>query len=235
MMGAKPYEKSVNFEREELLKKAAYALNDGIISISALLALFLGLGQRPDTFATFLLIATIAGAISLAVGEIIATRTRKEDFLQEEHDAQMEVHLVPELKKQEIRAIYEYKGFKGEFLDEIVDHIALDEDWLVKELALDEVTLAETQKENELKNGLIGMNQYNTWNYLRNNGFIPNYGLVLIFAIVVVIIGLFVIGALKVYITKIKPLKAGIQMVIIGMVVFSLSYAIGLLLGVMGV
>ncbi len=237
MIGTKPYENDVDIEREELIKKSAYGLNDGLLSISALLAFFLGMGQRPTTILPILIAATIAGALSLAVGEYINTKTRKEDFLQEEHDARMEVHLVPELKKEEIRMIYKYKGFKGDFLDEIVEHIAMDEDWLVQELALDEVSLAETQKEKEWKNALIIFMAFliGALFPLIPYAFalIPetsNYEIVLIFALILIAFGLFFAGALKMFVTKIEWAKSGLQMLFIGMALFAISYLLGFML-----
>ncbi len=238
-LGPKQYENSVNIEREELIKKAAYGLNDGILSISALLAVFLGMGQRPTSILQILIAATLAGALSLSIGEFISTRMAKEDFLQEEHDARMEVTLVPELKKREIRKIYKYKGFKGDFLDEIVDHIAMDEDWLVRELALDEVALAETQKESELKNAgiiflafLIGA-LFPLFPYAIALGVkTPDYDVVLIFAIIVIALGFLGAGALKMYVTKVNWSKSGFQMLALGLLLFAVSYLLGLFLGV---
>ncbi len=101
-------------------------VNDGLVSMFLLVAGVVGGGL--DTTAVLLtgIAGTIAGAISMGVGEYIATKSQEEVFqreieLEREH---IEHHRDREL--EELRELFEDTGLRGDIVAEVVK--AYDED-----------------------------------------------------------------------------------------------------------
>lgn len=119
--GGQPYE----------VLHAASAARDGAILVLALWAMLQGI-RHPDLGNAILLttaavVATYSG-IANALG-VYAQIRHWEHELRRERD---EVHHYPAQERQELKAIYEAKGFTGEQLDSIVDTLCSDDDRLLK-------------------------------------------------------------------------------------------------------
>ncbi len=71
------FEEKFHLEGGELIRQATFSLNDGVVSIFALLAGVVGAGQEPKTLIT-LLAATVAGALSMAAGEYVSSKSEKD-------------------------------------------------------------------------------------------------------------------------------------------------------------
>ena len=239
----KQFDPKISVERETFIEHVSIGINDGILSISALLAFFIGFGQRPTTIFTIVVAAMLVGALSLAAGQYLGAKTQKEDFIQEAHDARMEINLIPELKKEELHLIYQDKGFKGDFLEEIVEHIVSDKEWFTRELALDEMALNETLEVNSAKNAfyvflafLFGA-IFPTISYIFAKVFDSegtySYGGVFVWAFILTMVGLLIAGSLKTYVTNIPWIKSAIEMLVIGLILFLLSWLLGLAFSVL--
>ena len=123
----------------EIIRQITFGLNDGIVSIFALLAGIFGSGQSPETIIITLLAAGIAGALSMAAGEFISGKGERDYYNHEIEQERLEIKLCPDIEKEEIRYIYEDKGFSGKILDDIVDHITSNTDLWVKEMVMTEI------------------------------------------------------------------------------------------------
>ncbi len=233
---SKPYQDKFHIEGGELIKQIVFGMNDGIVSVFALLAGVYGGGLGTREILITLLAASIAGALSMAAGEFISAKSERNYFENEINQERLEVKLIPEVEREEIRLIYKNKGFSGEFLNQIVDKICDTDDpelW-VKEMVIDELGVAEIEQKGELKGtififisfmlgALFPVLPYVIFQFLP-----PGYKLMIfMIAAVETFVGLFLVGALKKFITGVNWLKSGLEMLLVGTLAFIASFFIG--------
>lgn len=88
----------------------------------------------------------IADGFSMSVGSYLSTKSEREKYLKHKELEYWEVEHLPEVERQEIREIYEAKGFEGELLEQVVDKICEDKDRWVDVMMKEELEMAEETK-----------------------------------------------------------------------------------------
>ncbi len=232
----KDYIDKVHLEGGEVIRNIILGMNDGIVSIFALLAGVAGANQTPITILISLLAATIAGALSMGVGDYISSKSEQDFYKKEIESERIEIKLVPDVEKQELRRIYQKKGFVGPVLDQIVNTIVTNPDQWALEMAIAELGVAELEQKSVGKNSFITFFAFfigaifptspYLFGYLSPDPMIPFY-----VATFLTFFGLFLVGALKKFITGKVWWRSGLEMLIAGAFAFGVSYLIGLLIG----
>jgi VIT1/CCC1 family predicted Fe2+/Mn2+ transporter len=234
---AKPYEDRFHLQGGELIRQITFGMNDGVVSIFALLAGVAGAQQDATTILITLLAATIAGALSMAAGEYISGKSEHDYFNHEIKQERLEVKLCPDIEREEIWRIYKKKGFKGEMLDKITDEIIKDPELWVREMVIDELGIAELEQESGFKTSFIIFiafvmgSLFPVLPYLLFRTLIDET-ILFIIATIVTFGGLFLVGAMKKYVTGVYWFKSGVEMLLVGLFAFGISYLIGNLVGV---
>lgn len=233
---SKPYQDKFHIEGGELIKQIVFGMNDGIVSVFALLAGVYGGGLGTREILITLLAATVAGALSMAAGEFISAKSERNYFENEINQERLEVKLIPEIEKEEIRLIYKKKGFTGDLLKDIVNKITDDPELWVREMVIDEIGVTEIEQKGEMKGtififisfilgALFPVLPYIIFQFLP-----PGSGyemIIFLIAAVETFAGLFLIGALKKFITGVNWVKSGVEMLLVGILAFIASFFIG--------
>ena len=230
------YDDRFHLSGGEIIRQITFGLNDGIVSIFALLAGIFGSGQSPKTIVITLLAAGIAGALSMAAGEFISGKGERDYYNHEIEQERLEIKLCPDIEKEEIRYIYKDKGFTGKILDDIVEHITSDTNLWVREMVISELGVADVDNtQTGIKNSIVIFFAFilcalfPTLPYLIMLPFEAMDPLIkFIIASIVTFGGLFLAGALKKFVTGKNWLKSGIEMLLVGAFAFAVSYFIGL-------
>ncbi|MHA1683529.1 MAG: VIT1/CCC1 transporter family protein [Promethearchaeota archaeon] len=233
---SEPYQDQFHVQGGEIIRQIVFGMNDGIVSIFALLAGVAGAGLDAKTILITLLAASIAGALSMAAGEFISSKSERNYFENEIKQERLEVKLVPEIEKEELRMIYRKKGFSGDILEKIVEQITKDTELWIREMVIDELGIANLEQGGELKGvimifiSFIGGSMFPTLPYVFLQYLAP--GGIFLVAAFVTFFGLFAVGAIKKFITGVNWLKSGFEMLVAGTLAFTASYFIGGLFGV---
>ena len=230
---SKPYQDKFHIEGGEIIRQIVFGMNDGIVSVFALLAGVFGGGLGTREILITLLAATVAGALSMAAGEFISAKSERNYFENEINQERLEVKLIPEVEKEEIRLIYKNKGFSGDLLNQIVKKITSNPELWVKEMVIDELGIAEIEQKGELKGtififisfilgALFPVLPYIIFQFLP-----PGYELMIfLIAAIETFAGLFLVGALKKFITGVNWVKSGMEMLLVGTLAFIASFFI---------
>ncbi len=88
----------------------------------------------------------IADGFAMSVGSYLSTKSEKENYEKHKAVEYWEVDHLPEKERQEIREIYEAKGFKGELLEKAVEVITEDRDRWVDVMMKEELEMSEETK-----------------------------------------------------------------------------------------
>lgn len=228
------YTDKFHLQGGELIRQITFGMNDGVVSVFALLAGLAGAGQEPKVIVITLLAATIAGALSMAAGEFISSKSEADYYNHEIEQESLEIKLCPEIEKEELRKIYKDKGFEGELLDQVVDHLVKDKEIWVREMVIDELGVTDIEQGSGVKTALIIFVAFilgacfPTLPYLFLVSFDVDPLVIFKSATIVTVGGLFLAGALKKFVTGVNWLKSGGEMLLVGFFAFSISYAIGL-------
>jgi len=208
-------------------------LNDGLISTFTLLigvaaATLISTGDNTIVILTGLA-AMVSGACSMGLGEYISSKSEFNFLKNEMKKEKAEIELFPEEEKEEVREIFEKMGFRGDELTSCVDTITSNKEIWYNFLLGSELGIDEPEKP------LIGA--ILTFIAFTFGAFIPLFPYFLNLGIISLIISsilsfgmLIIVGALKTNITGEKKLKGALEMLMIGVIAFIISFAIGLLL-----
>jgi VIT1/CCC1 family predicted Fe2+/Mn2+ transporter len=228
------FKESFHLEGGELIRQVTFGVNDGVVSIFALLAGLVGAGQSSETILITLLAASVAGALSMAAGEYVSNKSEGDFYRHEIEQERLEIELCPHIEKEELRLIYLRKGFEGQLLEDIVEKIVQDNELWVQEMVVGELGVVDVAEEGGFKTSLViliaflGGAAFPTLPYLLAGPLGIGAQITFVVATCVTVIGLFGAGAMKKFVTGVNWLKSGFEMLVVGFFAFAISYLIGL-------
>jgi predicted membrane protein (TIGR00267 family) len=206
---------------------------DGLVNI---LGLVLGVASAVQSTKIVLisgLAATFAESISMAAVAYTSTKAAKEFYESELEREKKEIKEIPHMEVQEIRDIYYKKGFRGKQLEGIVKKITSNKKLWLDTMMAEELRLFPEDYEKPIKSGLlVGISAVIGSLIPIIPFFLLPVKLGMVYALILSIIVLFIIGAIKANITIGDWKKSGIEMAVVGTVAALAGYLIGSLLGI---
>ncbi len=232
----KSYKEKMHLEGGEVIRNVILGMNDGIVSIFALLAGVAGAQQSALTILISLLAATIAGALSMGVGDYISSKSEQDYYRKEINQERLEIKLVPEVEKQELRRIYKKKGFEGVVLDQVVNTITKDPEQWALENVIEELGVAELEQKGVAKSSFVTFLAFFIGAFFPMGPYLFMYlwaseTVMFWTATILTFSGLFLVGVLKKFITGKIWWRSGVEMLIAGTFAFGVSYLIGIGIG----
>ncbi|HBX68243.1 MAG TPA: hypothetical protein DEH25_02330 [Chloroflexi bacterium] len=206
---------------------------DGLVNVLGIILGIAAATSDPHIVLVAGLAATFAESISMAAVAYTSTLAETAHYESEREREYRHVRVVPGVEREEVRAIYQQKGFEGALLDQIVDKITADEDVWVGVMMSEEHQLTPSNRRDALKSALIVGLAAVVGSLIPLVPFIlweVHTGIwvsVLISALM-----LFVVGVYKARTTVGNPGKSGFEMAAIGTVSALVGYLVGLLLKV---
>ncbi len=219
----------------QYIGSAVYGGLDGIITTFAVVA---GVAGADLTAGIVLILGfanLFADGISMAVGDFLSTRAENEYNQAERDRERWEVQVYPEGEKQEMVEIYTAKGYEEQDARQIVDLLAKNEEAWVDIMMKEELEIIHDES-SPLKNAGVTFLSFCFF------GFIPLMAFAIaqlyealqentfLIASAMTGISLFVLGALKVRITRQNWFRAGLEMFLVGSIAAVAAYGVGALL-----
>jgi len=215
------------------IRSAILGLNDGLISTFTLLvgvaaASFAGGGGVSVIILTGIA-AMVSGSISMGLGEYVSSKSEYNYIKNEIKREKAEIELFPEEEKQEARNYFEKMGLEGNTLDSCIDSITSDKKRWLNFLLKSELGLEEP--ESPLLGAFLTFISFIIGSLIPQIPYFLDLGfLSLIISTIMSFGSLFLVGALKTKITGERKIKGALEMLIIGIIAFIISYLIGLAL-----
>jgi VIT1/CCC1 family predicted Fe2+/Mn2+ transporter len=201
---------------------------DGLVNV---LGVVLGVAAATSD-ARVVLAAGLAGgfaeSISMAAVAFTSAQARRALYESEVAREQRHVRAVPELEREEIRALYRQKGFEGELLDRVVETITADPDVWVAVMMAEEIRLAAEPHGSALRGaGVVGFASL-LGSALPLLPFIVFSARTAAWAATTLAaLALFALGAYKARVTVGRWWKSGAELAAIGIVSAIGGYAVG--------
>ena len=206
---------------------------DGLVNV---LGVVLGIAAATNDTRIVLvagLATTFAESISMGAVAFTTTLADADLYRSEREREYRHIEEIPNLEKQEIRDIYEEKGFKGELLDHIVETVTANQDVWVAVMMAEEHQLSPIDRRQAWRAAwVVGISAI-------IGSLVPlapfpflSVGTSMWASVLVTAAVLFAIGFYKARIMVGRPMHSGLEMTIIGTISALAGYAVGALLKV---
>ena len=175
----------------------------------------------------------MAGAISMAIGEYISTKSQEQVY---DAEKELERQHIKDHLDHEIEELYEFysaKGFEGKLLDQIVEKIASDEDVLLKEMMLFEFGVLEEERRSPIKaTVIIGIAfLVGALPPILPFFFVNETSTGILWSTILSLFGLFMVGWIKGVLVKSNRVLDGLENFGLGAAGAAITYLIGLMVG----
>jgi VIT1/CCC1 family predicted Fe2+/Mn2+ transporter len=223
-------EKGERWHKKISVKELVFGFQDNSIAILALLSGVIGGSLQHGQILLAGLAAVIAGAISVAIGDYVSTKSEVEYFEAEINRESLEIQANSPVEREELRQIYMKKAhFSESELSAIENRIANDKEAWLDTMAKDELGIVRERFVHPLKVALIMMVAETVGGLVPLTPLLFTQNIItgFIAAIIVTFVSLFAIGVWKTSFTQKNKLMSGIEMVIAGVIATVIPYLIG--------
>jgi vacuolar iron transporter family protein len=205
-------------------------LNDGLVASFAVTSGVAGAFNVDRIVIMAGLAEMLGGSVSMGLAAFASARAQHEFYQSETKRELEEIRRWPEREREEIRGIYRNKGFVGDLLDRIVEHITADPKRWSNVMMREELGFGSEAAEPPLRSGAtVGLSYlagavFPVLPYV----FVPPPLGILVSAAATVS-ALFVVGAVKTLITTRSWWRSGIESMAIGVAAAAVTYGAGVL------
>jgi vacuolar iron transporter family protein len=219
------------------IENFVYGATDGAVTTFAIVAGVYGASLSPIIILILGIANLIADGFSMAVGNYLSVKTLNESIAKARKKEEWEIDNLIEEEKQEIRDIYEAKGFKAELLDEVVRIITARRKVWVDTMMREELGLIE-QKISPIENAIntfigfttIGIIPLIPFIFLYFAGQMLSAGNAFFYSVLATASAFFLIGIIRGKVVQKSLIRAGFNTLIIGGAAAAASFAVGNLL-----
>lgn len=223
-----PYVEHIGQTRQ-YVRDIILGVNDGLVSIFLLIAGVVGGGLGSRTVLLTGIAGAIAGAISMAAGEYIATKSQEEVFQAEMALEKIHLRHHREHERQELREMFGDMGIEGADLETLVQILDKEDRSMMQVMAALEFGVVDSERRSPYRAGFVSGSLFLLGAMAAILPFVfdpsPNTGLAA--AAVLSGIALFAVGAIKTTLTKKNPITSGLENLSIALVGAAVSYGIG--------
>ena len=212
---------------------------DGIITTFAVVSGVAGANLGTSVILILGMANLLADGFSMATGAYLSTKSEQEYYDKERQREQWEVEHFPEGERAELYELYRQKGYSEEEADQILSIVTRDRERWVDAMMIDELGLLKDEG-NPIFNGLATLVAFIVAGSVPLLAYLA--GLVVAippeaaFPTSVVLSGLalFGLGVARVVVTHQKPLRSGMEMLLVGGLAAVVAYVVGALLKGLG-
>ena len=155
-MEEKIHEPVVHHTHEaDVFRTRVFGIQDGLIGVGSIVLGSAGFSQDPLLVIVAGLIATIAQAFSMGVGEYISTRVRDQILKNELRKEMFEIENFPEKEKQELKGFYIKKGISEDLAEQLADLLMRNKEVALQEMLTHELKIFPEEFESPVKLGFV--------------------------------------------------------------------------------
>ena len=216
--------------RSQYLRDVILGVNDGLVSMFLLVVGVVGGGVDSDVVLLAGLAGAFAGAVSMAAGEYMATKSQEEAI---DGELALEREHFEFYKDRELDEVREYMsniGLGTEAVEAVVDSAAKDEDVLMELMKAFEFGVVDDGRRSPVfamfMSGVLFL--AGSMPSILPFAFMSDPDEALIVAAIGAAIGLFAVGVVKTRLTHTSPVRSGLENVGVAGVGAVVSYIIGL-------
>jgi VIT1/CCC1 family predicted Fe2+/Mn2+ transporter len=214
------------------LRDLVFGANDGLVAAFAVVSGVHGAAASTRIILLAGLAELIGGTIAMGLGAFLAAKSEREFILSEREREEREVREFPEQERKEVRLIFARKGFRGQALEQMVEHVTADPVFWVDTMMTEELGLTAVPTSAPLRSGLVVALAYALGAacpvipYALPISVQSAFGL----SVAATLVALFVAGALKTRMTGRPWLRSGLETVLVGALAAAATFLAGRLI-----
>jgi vacuolar iron transporter family protein len=216
----------------DFVRDLIFGLNDGVVSNFSLISGVAGAGTSHSVVLLAGVAGLIAGGVSMAAGAYLSNKSHREVVAEEVRREAEEIEYAPEEERDELRRIYQLKGFSEDEVEILVRRITADKQRWLETLVTEELGLSIHGGPPPLLDSLFAGGGFAIGAMVPLLPFLVASGTAaLVAAAVLSVVGLFLMGASKTLVTSRTVLRSGLEMVVVGVVAAAVTNGVGRLVG----
>jgi VIT1/CCC1 family predicted Fe2+/Mn2+ transporter len=214
---------------------------DGSVTTFAVVSAAAGAGLSTAVILILGLANLFADGFAMSVGAYLSKKTERDHYRKQRAVEAWEVDHLPEKEREEIREIYQAKGFQGELLERVVETITADKERWIEVMMKEELEMVEDDR-SPLACGLATFSSFVVvgtiplltfvFQALVNPGQLHQPASLSLFWIATALTsaGFLGIGWLKSRVTALAPWRSMVETLVLGSMASALSFVAGFLL-----
>ena len=215
----------------QYMRDIILGVNDGLVSMFLLVAGVVGGGMTTRNVLLTGVAGAIAGAVSMAAGEYIATKSQEEVF---EGELALEREHIRDFRQDELHELsdlLEGIGLGGPLGEEVVAHFSEDDEALLKAMTALEFGVVDTERRSPYRAMVMsgGLFLLGALPAVIPFAFVAKPSSGLLFATIGAVFGLLVVGAVKTWATRGNPWRAALENLLVAGLGGGLAYGAGAL------
>ena len=220
-------------KQQKYLGEFVYGGIDGSVTTFAVVAGAAGAHLEPSVVIILGLANLVADGFSMSIGAYLSRKSEMENYQKHRNIELWEMEEWPDHERQEIQEIYRAKGFEGDLLEQIVNHITSDKNRWADEMMLGEHEMI-PEKKSPFMMGLITFISFfligfvplaaYVWHFIQGY---PSSEHLLPLASGLTLVAFVGIGALKSYVAQTNVIRSILETVLLGAVAACLAYFAG--------
>ncbi len=231
----KPFTRDAYIERHDhiggrgLISASALGLADGLVTNLAFLTGFSGAVASIDLIRFAGAAAMLAGSVSMFFGGILSTRSERDLFKADSNREAYEIETEPDEETWELKRLYVAKGLTEGEADMVVSRLASNKEKFLEDMLANEVHIHKDNLQNPyVLGGVIGLSfLVGALVPLLPFYIFPTRTYSVVTSVVASLVFLFAAGEWKGRIVKRKPLRSGLETMLIGATAAGVLYLIG--------
>jgi VIT1/CCC1 family predicted Fe2+/Mn2+ transporter len=230
-----PHGEEHGSESHAYIGDVVYGGLDGIVTTFAVVSGVAGAQLGVRVVLILGLANLLADGFSMATGAYLSAKSEREYYQRELARERWEVEHMPEAERAELYEIYRHQGYSDDDARRMVEIKTRDHELWVKAMMIEELGLLPDERK-PLVSALA------TFAAFVVAGALPL--LIYLLGLLVAIpagagfpiaaglsaVALFGLGAAKVYVTRLNPLRSGLEMLVVGGLAAGVAYGVGILL-----
>lgn len=219
----------------QYLGEMVYGGLDGIITTFAVVSGVAGAQLGTSVILILGLANLLADGFSMATGAYLSSKSEHEYYRKEWEREAWEVKHFPDGERAELQEVYVSRGYSNEEAGQLVEIQSRNPERWVKAMMIDELGMMEDET-NPLINGLVTFGSFVIAGavplavYLIGLAFPISPDMAFPISIASSGLALFALGATKVLVTKLNPIRSGLEMLAVGGLAAGVAYVVGALL-----
>jgi VIT1/CCC1 family predicted Fe2+/Mn2+ transporter len=217
------------------LSDFVYGGIDGSVTTFAVVAGVVGASLSPSIVLILGFANLFADGFSMAVGNYLSSKSRKEYIEKIRKVEEISVHRIPHEEKEEVREIFKEKGFSGGQLEDAVKIITGNKKIWVDTMMKDEFGILEEQK-SPIKGAVVTFIAFNLIGLIPLLAYILSYLFpslneqVFLLSIIFTSCAFFIVGSVKGKIVDKKWYLSGLETLLIGGTAAIIAFLVGFFL-----
>ncbi len=214
------------------LRDLVFGANDGLVAAFAVVSGVHGAAVSTRIVLLAGLAELIGGTIAMGLGAYLAAKSEREFILSEREREEREIREFPDEERKEVRTIFARKGFRGQALEQMVEHVTADPVFWVDTMMADELGLSAVPAVAPLRSGLVVAMAYALGAAFPVIPYALPIPVSTAFALSVgcTLVALFGAGAAKTRMTGRPWLRSGLETVLVGAIAAAATYVAGKLI-----